>query len=481
MFGEQWWQSKNESKELTIGWLYNNDIKDDFAKGYTKNLTDYWSVEMSLFLPEFFADDTITGLLKQAHDNGFEKIIVFKQGCFPFGGEFQDEFKKCYIDNPDAKFIGHILDREKRYYEIHPQTFLIDLNWWSSVGFPEWGDYIWDNEPYQEIEPVRSEENHHDQYTPYWIAPGKKLKTYVGKQQGWSMVKALLDDGQKITSWPKKVRLAKYNAYAEVEQDGPRHRAKLIDDITTNNICFVANTEVIKQKWIDSSVTDRANNTLPPWNKQFQQVVTPAAGLSTLIFAFKLGLKKNDKIVIYDVSQAAIDYTMKIIEEWNGNDYTKFAKNIMKNNKHIHWRGMSQLPDTEKVIEELNQQGFKQWITDELHRLEIVSKQINLFDDHKHHELTVELDDDRIIFLHLTNIHHYMPTCFYYSLKQRWQMYNDLLIRLKKKSRNNNILLYSARGDIDLSDSISWIDDAKIIEFEDISKEHILRKLKWNK
>jgi hypothetical protein len=142
---------------------------------------------------------------------------------------------------------------------------------------------------------------------------------------------------------------------------------------------------------------------------------------------------------------------------------------------------MSQLPDTEKVIEELNQQGFKQWITDELHRLEIVSKQINLFDDHKHHELTVELDDDRIIFLHLTNIHHYMPTCFYYSLKQRWQMYNDLLIRLKKKSRNNNILLYSARGDIDLSDSISWIDDAKIIEFEDISKEHILRKLKWNK
>ena len=47
MFNTEWWHSKNQSKELTLGWIYNNHIKNDFAKGYTKNLTDYWSVEMA--------------------------------------------------------------------------------------------------------------------------------------------------------------------------------------------------------------------------------------------------------------------------------------------------------------------------------------------------------------------------------------------------------------------------------------------------
>ena len=40
MFNEDFWQSKNRKKEITVGWLYNNNIKDDFAKGYTKNMTD---------------------------------------------------------------------------------------------------------------------------------------------------------------------------------------------------------------------------------------------------------------------------------------------------------------------------------------------------------------------------------------------------------------------------------------------------------
>ena len=82
MFNKDWWSSKNKSKELTLGWLYNNNIQDDFAKGYTKNMTDYWAVEMSWFLAEQFEDDDIFNLCKKAHDAGFGKIIVLKQCKF---------------------------------------------------------------------------------------------------------------------------------------------------------------------------------------------------------------------------------------------------------------------------------------------------------------------------------------------------------------------------------------------------------------
>jgi len=70
MFDFEWYRTKNKSKELTLGWLYNNGIQNDFAKGYTKNVTDYLSVEWSFYFEKQFASDTIEDLCKQAYDNG---------------------------------------------------------------------------------------------------------------------------------------------------------------------------------------------------------------------------------------------------------------------------------------------------------------------------------------------------------------------------------------------------------------------------
>ena len=80
MFNEDFWQSKNRKKEITVGWLYNNNIKDDFAKGYTKNMTDYWSVELGVFFSKQFASDSIFDLLTQANKEGISSIIVCKPG-----------------------------------------------------------------------------------------------------------------------------------------------------------------------------------------------------------------------------------------------------------------------------------------------------------------------------------------------------------------------------------------------------------------
>jgi hypothetical protein len=54
MFNKDWYLPKNKSKELTVGWLYNKQIDDPFAEGYTRNILDYRTVEISWFLPEQF-------------------------------------------------------------------------------------------------------------------------------------------------------------------------------------------------------------------------------------------------------------------------------------------------------------------------------------------------------------------------------------------------------------------------------------------
>jgi len=484
MFEHDFWQLKNHNKEITVGWLYNNNIKDDFAKGYTKNLTDYWSVELAHFFPTQFAEETVNDLLKKAYDNGFSSILVFKQGCTLRGPNFLSIFRKFLDKHTGVKFIGHILDREEAYYEIHPQTFFIDLKWWAEAGFPEWGERDVDL-PLETLEPVRSEENHHDQYTPLWICPPitKNLKTYQGPLgEGWNMVKALIESGQKIVSWNKDCRISKQYAYAEVEVDAPRHRADLLEEVNQDKSCFVANTENVQN--LDDFIKQRMHQ-MPDWNGRFQQVVTPASGISTLVYAFKLGLKAGDRIVIYDISKFAIEYTDKLIKEWDANtSYTEFVLN-QKKNKHGNYKGIQQLSHTEELIDELNKEGFSEWVNNDLRKISIATMETDLYNQPEHKNFLKPVDPKLMTYFHFTNIFHYMPLSFYYSLRQKWQLSNDLIGKIQNKySKNNNALINLYRGTYCNSRTFSsafWIDDADTREFSEISGDNIFRLLKWNK
>ena len=140
-------------------------------------------------------------------------MLVIKQGT-TFDANLFTNFCNFYDDNPDAKFVGHILDSGSKYYRIHPQCFLIDINWWASVGCPNWGDYT--SNKFTTIKPERSEENHHDQYTPLWVKAPKheELCEYEATQSGWEMVQALIKDKQIILSWPDKIRDEKVYGYS---------------------------------------------------------------------------------------------------------------------------------------------------------------------------------------------------------------------------------------------------------------------------
>jgi len=484
LYGKEWWKDKNKSKELTIGWLYNNRIRNDFANGYTQNLTDYWSIEMSFFLPNGFEDDSIDALLKKAHGAGFKKMLVLKQGT-TLQGNFHAEFKKFYNKNISAKLVGHILDQQDDYYSIHPQAFFIDLEWWEKVGFPFWGDREdGNNNEFETIEPIRSDENWHDEYTPHWVRQSDKLKLYKNKREGWNIIKSAIEDGITIISWNKEIRENKHYSYPEVEYDGPRHLAGVIKQCSIQEIFFIANTEEVRP--FDFYINQK-KLTSPEWNGQFGQVIAPAAGISSLIYAFMLGVPKYGSLVIYDISAFALQMTKQIIEEWNGHDYCKFANNLIDSNTpegvgpSKFFRGRDQLKESELVIEKLNKSGFASWIENVLPTLHTDYIELDMLNPHHHKRFIRSINTSGPTYIHLTNIFHYMPTAFYYGLKQRHALQNEILHAIKTTVVNNdNVLVYSM-DPLVLQSPINWINNRKTdISHKDLPASSIGKFLKWN-
>lgn len=493
MFNEQWFRKKESDKELALGWLYNNQIGNDFANGYTKNLLDYWSIECSIYGFETqFADNTPHALCKQVHEAGYSKILVLKQGT-TLGADFFENFTTFYDKNKDAKLVGHILDKGDKYYRLHPQAFMFDLNWWADAGFPEWGD--WTKETFTTVKPQRSLDNWHDSYTPKWIAKDKAsvFAEYKGGEDGWNIIKALIEDNQKIISWNEEIRNNKFYGYPEVSFDGPRHLQEILTQTIEdgNGMFFIGNTETIAgTRFFIERRKSIFNST------KFDHIITPAAGLTPLIYAFNLGIKPGGMISIFDVSKFAIGITKRILKNWKGEDYINFAKNLMDDyvkegeEQKDFFKGVNKLSHLQDTIDNLKEQGFQEWLDTVLPTLDIRFHYCNMLDPMSHRKLASLVRNSRTTYIHLSNIFHYLPSAFYFSLEQRWNLHNELVGKLvdqvnNKSTKCKHILLQSSRGvtSKDIKDNLgnmNFVEDWNTVSFNDL--DHKVGKLfKWQK
>ena len=71
----------------------------------------------------------------------------------------------------------------------------------------------------------------------------------------------------------------------------------------------------------------------------------------------------------------------------------------------------------------------------------------DLYNQPEHKRFLKPVDSELMTYFHFTNIFHYMPLSFYYSLRQKWQLSNDLISKIQNKySKNNNALINLYRG-----------------------------------
>ena len=405
---------KPDKKTFCFGWLYNNNIHDGITDQVTRNVFDFELTMVNYLAYDSFEHDNAFELCKKAHDAGYKKILVVKQGnLFNMWLEvFMEEYHKYH----EAVFVGHILDKEEKYYTFHEQFFMLDLEWWASLGFENFGERS--GIPWDTIEPVRSEENFHGGgYTPLWIKSGTTQKTYQRKLPGWNVISKALEHNKQIMCWQEEIRETKEYLYGEVKEDAPFNKYYILASTEMNEKFFIGNTESINQK------SDKKTNSL----------VIPAAGINPLTKAFYSGCDRNSKITIYDYKEKYLEMSKYYL---NNIDFNNFDNTITKLNDRYNngdddlynmFNGVQSIKYVKNIISLANVNGeFEKWYHEEFKNMTIAYRTCDLFNKHKYRHLLELLDTSPNAhnIIHISNIFNFKPTAMYFSLNERTQLFN---------------------------------------------------------
>jgi hypothetical protein len=160
-----------------MAWLDITDkITDTTALSLSKNITEYWVQENENFHLLTTCNKDSDAILKWADEAELKYLMVAAIGTnLSKRNNFHHDLPQFLENNPNFAVAGHILDKGDKFYELHHQCFIINMDWWRANGRPLIGkeelNTVWST-----VKPIRSEENWHDGYTPHWIAQGNNTE-----------------------------------------------------------------------------------------------------------------------------------------------------------------------------------------------------------------------------------------------------------------------------------------------------------------
>jgi len=382
-------------------------IKNTDTKKYCENLLQYWikETQTQAKVKVFTYIESALEFVKEWSNHKHVVII-------DIGNDLQTKNKQFInqlLDSiqPDDVLIGHILDKKDNYYELHNQCFYFNAHVWKSLGCPDYGHYCKEKTL---IEPIRSNENHHDDYTPLWVAPGNTERHYKNLRQGYNFVNAFLTAGYKIKSFDQSVRQSKIYAYPFDDQD----KISNILDLNLNIMkhYYVFNTEKIKFENLRQQPLDN--------------FATVSAGLNHLKIIKYCGYNSNFKLMFFDYNQSALDIMQKIYTEWDGINYLDFIKNNTpygygKSESDNHKNFINFWGDEEK---------FANWFCEFKKTATVNFLHINILTDNI--DCLVDFFDGKNELFWLSNIFHYKPTSITHDIVYRAKKQDCIVDKLKK-------------------------------------------------
>lgn len=376
-------------------------IKNNSAKELIQNIVEYQIGKLNVMGYDVVVSISIDATISKIIDQ-YDYAVVFTPDTEFQGGSFFTHLHKMI--EQDFYIAGHVLDRKEGYYELHEQCYVINLKKHTELELPEIGELKRNSEHFT-TEPIRSDENFHDDYTPLWIKPGNELKTFKHKWHGWNVIRTALDNKEKIIIFDEDLRMSKKCYYAVHETDFNENSKQIFKKYnqSANRLFYPINTEELQ------SVSTGT----------IKQLITPASGLNWLKYLEKHGYDAETEVVFYDWNPNALYYMEEIIKKFDGGDYHKFLVSV---NRH-------KTPD---------------WINSKLEiaeYFETVSHLWHIKDKVKFkfvecdllNEFTITPINHKNVIFNISNIFAYEPTVPFVPTKQRVFKQNQLLRLLKEK------------------------------------------------
>jgi hypothetical protein len=452
-----------------LGWVDISDrIKNATALAFSRNITEYWTQELSNYNLKITCKNTHDDVLAWASDVGLDYVIVANIGNnLSKRYNFIQELPEWLDGNKNFTIVGHVLDKGEKYYELHHQFFMVNIKWWEQAGKPLIGKEEFNN--WETIEPTRSPENWHDEYTPHWIGAGTNTKSYSAKRFGWNIIDVALKHG-KIDSFNEKQRDCKYYLYPEVSNDTHNKFFDVFDALQSYSH-FVANTESPPER-----VTD----------VKFGGAMCTAGGITPLLTAWSAGLKPGDKLTIMDISPFSLA-VQRAIRESNCNfrnfkdDFYSIFGKLNPEQISAMFRADRNIDKMQEIINDLiTNKELGEFIDNVWPHLNVVYVNHNIFNVNGIKWMLDRFDNDVNVMIHLTNMLHYQNTAWIYDAKSRYDLEAQLFDIFSRKGMNR-FYLYQNRPGV----RVNWrsITPAQILENKDrfLSRVKELEILPWTK
>lgn len=403
-----------------------------------RNMSDY---VLSKIVSAGF--DVIQGLdedalLREAAKN-YKHAVVLSTGTeFINGNKFFDEVKNEVYSDRNIFIYGHIPDRDDGYYELHEQCYIINLAIYKELGCPEIGKFAYYS-PHTQIEPRRSDENIHDDYTPIWVTGGDKEKQYKHKWHGWNILSVALANNKTVRPFPERFRNNKRYYY-------PNYEPAFL------NAC----TYLYGKNQIASQTLFYPYNTEDHVELNFQgpvrQLIIQASGLQFVNYLTKYGYDESTVVRFVDYNLFALECMYAITQHWDGEYYMDFVNGhvntrygFVKSSQRPNW---ITLTGSEQAIDPSVWNDIRKKVKFEFHHEDLVlNKGLDVND---------WLDDLPSTIVHLSHIFNYDPSTPFTPLRHR--AYNErlLLEKIKKHSPTAAVVIVDRAQDIYKDNLPTW-------------------------
>lgn len=385
-------------------------IKNNSHREIIKNIADYSISNICLK-----GHDVVNGL--DANDilpriaDQYTHAVVFDADTEFTGAIFFSEIKK--LCKKDFFLAGHVLDRKEGYYELHSQCYVINLKKYIQHRMPHI-THPAPNVPHEHIQPVRSKQNYHDDYTPLWIKPGTVKKQYQHLWHGNNILSVALENNETVYIFDERIRTSKQCYYARYENEFIKNSQNIYKKtkFSSTRLFYPVNTEEPQQINITGPI---------------RQLIVPASGLNWLYYISKHGYNNDTLISFYDYNPNSLYYIKNIIENFSGKNYYAFLKSIRPNDTN----------DWINSREDINQRF--ETVKHFWHMVKEIKFSYHNCDLLTNFDIPVINDPNTI--MHLSNVFCYEPTVAFNSLSKRVTAENNLIRNLKDKNPKINLIV----------------------------------------
>lgn len=299
-------------------------------------------------------------ILQTAAQSNGRWCLVQSHGHLILRFDFYRELEK-YLNNkvrPQFLVLGHILDRKTEFFELHHQSFLVDLENYRRLGCPAFGTPS--SSPHRLGVPERSPDNFHDDYTPAWLRPAvsPNKREYSAVRDGWHIIDASLGAGLDVLNFTQPLRNFKHFLYPEAHTEEFERALRSPDvrpsyELNDGQQRFLSG---MRQNWqgCRSSIFIFNTDDLR-WVQKLTKDETKLDGLYAVASGFRAlkilqvnGFTAQTEVTYFDYSAAALDFRKKLIATFDGQNFVDFLR---KHERDYHIGNYQARPRSAETIE----------------------------------------------------------------------------------------------------------------------------------